>query len=196
MSTLRLYRVIVPVGDIESAAVFYGTLFAQPGARVSPGRHYFVCGDVTLAMYSPRADGDERDPRPNFDLLRRFAHPLHRTTGVTPLGSGRRRAMGLMCRPTAGAPWPRRTPLITFASPGLCRQSIVARPELGFRMVPTAVSRMPVAEPARLRAQGTGAPNSANDSHHRGPPSVHYEPSHAPWPGCVPNPLLASCQPC
>jgi catechol 2,3-dioxygenase-like lactoylglutathione lyase family enzyme len=84
MSTLRLYRVIVPVGDIESAAMFYGTLFGQPGARVSPGRHYFVCGDVTLALYSPRADGDERDPRPNFDHLY-FAvdvlEELHRRAG-------------------------------------------------------------------------------------------------------------------
>jgi catechol 2,3-dioxygenase-like lactoylglutathione lyase family enzyme len=64
---MRLYRVIVPVDDVESAAHFYSTLFGQPGARVSPGRHYFACGDVTLALYSPKADGDRRDPRPNFD---------------------------------------------------------------------------------------------------------------------------------
>ena len=67
MSTMRLYRVIVPVDDVESSALFYSTLFGQQGARVSPGRHYFVCGDVTLALYSPKADGDRRDPRPNFD---------------------------------------------------------------------------------------------------------------------------------
>jgi catechol 2,3-dioxygenase-like lactoylglutathione lyase family enzyme len=67
MSMMRLYRVIVPVGDLEPAVQFYATLFGQPGARVSPGRHYFSCGDVTLALYSPRADGDARDPHPNFD---------------------------------------------------------------------------------------------------------------------------------
>lgn len=64
---MRLYRVIVPVDDIEVAARFYSSLLGQPGARVSPGRHYFACGDVTLALYSPRADGDARDPRPNFE---------------------------------------------------------------------------------------------------------------------------------
>jgi catechol 2,3-dioxygenase-like lactoylglutathione lyase family enzyme len=67
MSTIRLYRVILPVDDVESAARFYSTLFGQPGARVSPGRHYFSCGDVTLALYSPNADGDAREPRSNFD---------------------------------------------------------------------------------------------------------------------------------
>jgi catechol 2,3-dioxygenase-like lactoylglutathione lyase family enzyme len=65
--SMRLYRVIMPVGDLESAASFYSTLLGQPGARISPGRHYFSCGEVTLALYSPRADGDSRDPRPNFD---------------------------------------------------------------------------------------------------------------------------------
>ena len=67
MSTLQLYRVIMPVGDLEPAVRFYSTLFGQSGARVSPGRHYFPCGGVTLALYSPRADGDAREPHPNFD---------------------------------------------------------------------------------------------------------------------------------
>ena len=66
MSTLRLYRVIVPVEHLEPAVHFYSTLFEQSGARVSPGRHYFPCGDVTLALYSPKGDGDARAPRPNF----------------------------------------------------------------------------------------------------------------------------------
>jgi catechol 2,3-dioxygenase-like lactoylglutathione lyase family enzyme len=69
MSTIRLFRVIVPVDEIESAARFYVTLFGQPGARVSPGRHYFSCGDVTLALYSPKGDGDAREPRANFDHI-------------------------------------------------------------------------------------------------------------------------------
>ena len=63
----RLYRVILPVGDLESTVPFYSTLLGQAGMRVSPGRHYFRCGDVTLAIYSPRGDGDPREPRPNFD---------------------------------------------------------------------------------------------------------------------------------
>lgn len=69
MAALRLYRVIIPVTDLEGAQHFYATLFDQPGVRVSPGRHYFTCGDVTLALYSPMADGDDRRPHPNFDHI-------------------------------------------------------------------------------------------------------------------------------
>jgi predicted enzyme related to lactoylglutathione lyase len=63
----RLFRVIVPVGDIAAAVGFYSALLDQPGFRVSPGRHYFDCGGVILALYEPRADGDPVDPRPNFE---------------------------------------------------------------------------------------------------------------------------------
>jgi catechol 2,3-dioxygenase-like lactoylglutathione lyase family enzyme len=57
----------MPVADLERAERFYSTLLGQPGVRVSPGRHYFACGDVTLALYSPVADGDDRQPHPNFE---------------------------------------------------------------------------------------------------------------------------------
>jgi catechol 2,3-dioxygenase-like lactoylglutathione lyase family enzyme len=65
--SMRLFRVILPVADIEPAATFYAELLDQPGMRVSGGRHYFPCGDVVLALYSPRGDGDPREPRPNWD---------------------------------------------------------------------------------------------------------------------------------
>lgn len=55
----RLYRVILPVGDIEKAVGFYEELFEQPGMRVSPGRHYFDLGGTILACYDPHTDGDE-----------------------------------------------------------------------------------------------------------------------------------------
>ena len=67
MSTPRVFRVILPVDDIEPAAAFYAELLGQPGMRVSGGRHYFRCGDVMLAVYSPKGDGDRREPRPNWD---------------------------------------------------------------------------------------------------------------------------------
>ena len=67
MASARLFRVILPVDDIEAAAPFYAALLDDAGMRVSPGRHYFRCGDVMLAVYAPRADGDDRTPRPNFD---------------------------------------------------------------------------------------------------------------------------------
>jgi catechol 2,3-dioxygenase-like lactoylglutathione lyase family enzyme len=67
MPAPRLYRVIMPADDIEAASRFYATLLDQAGFRVSPGRHYFACGEVMLAVYSPAGDGDDREPRPNFD---------------------------------------------------------------------------------------------------------------------------------
>ena len=67
MTSARIYRVILPVDDIDRAAEFYRALLEQDGARVSAGRHYFSCGDVVLALYSPKADGDRVEPRPNFE---------------------------------------------------------------------------------------------------------------------------------
>ena len=65
----RLYRVILPVFDIERATSFYRRLLDMPGRRVSPGRHYFDCQGTVLACYDPRADGDSFDARPNLGYL-------------------------------------------------------------------------------------------------------------------------------
>lgn len=56
---VTLYRVIAPVPDIERAAAFWSAVLQVPGARVSPGRHYFACGGTILACYDPAADGDD-----------------------------------------------------------------------------------------------------------------------------------------
>jgi predicted enzyme related to lactoylglutathione lyase len=61
MTTPRLYRVILPVTDIEGAAEFYGRVLEMKGERVSPGRHYFDCGGTILACYDPEADKDPAD---------------------------------------------------------------------------------------------------------------------------------------
>ena len=65
----RLFRVIMPVSGIERAAAFYTELFGVEGVRVSDGRHYFDVGGVILAVFDPRADGDDFDARPNPDHL-------------------------------------------------------------------------------------------------------------------------------
>jgi catechol 2,3-dioxygenase-like lactoylglutathione lyase family enzyme len=57
----------MPVDDLDREERFYAALLDQPGMRVSPGRHYFRCGDVVLALYSPAGDGDPTAPRPNFE---------------------------------------------------------------------------------------------------------------------------------
>ncbi len=63
--SVRIFRVIVPVGDIEAAAEFYGTLLDDGGQRVTSGRHYFDCDGVLLACWDPLADGDPGFPGPN-----------------------------------------------------------------------------------------------------------------------------------
>lgn len=60
---MSLYRVIVPVTDIEQAARFYSEVLGEPGRRVSGGRHYFgadKAGGAIVACYSPKDDGDAR----------------------------------------------------------------------------------------------------------------------------------------
>jgi catechol 2,3-dioxygenase-like lactoylglutathione lyase family enzyme len=66
-SSVRLFRVIMPVTDIEEASRFYRALFDNPGFRVSDGRHYFECGGVILAVYDPKADGDRETIRSNAE---------------------------------------------------------------------------------------------------------------------------------
>lgn len=66
---VRLYRVILPVTDIEQAQHFYSQLLEHSGERVSPGRHYFDCGGVILACFDPVADGDDFQTRPNPDHI-------------------------------------------------------------------------------------------------------------------------------
>jgi catechol 2,3-dioxygenase-like lactoylglutathione lyase family enzyme len=65
----RLYRVIIPVSDIERAQEFYTALLSIEGERVSPGRHYFNCGGTIAACFDPRADTDNFDARPNPDHI-------------------------------------------------------------------------------------------------------------------------------
>ncbi len=65
----HLFRVLVPVKDIEAAERFYAGVLGSPGTRVSPGRHYFDCGGVILACYDPSADGDGYQATPNPEAL-------------------------------------------------------------------------------------------------------------------------------
>lgn len=64
-SSIRLFRVIVPVSNLEAAARFYSALFDMPGFRVSGGRHYFNCGGVIVAVYDAQGDGDPAPVRAN-----------------------------------------------------------------------------------------------------------------------------------
>lgn len=61
---VKLFRVILPVSDIERAVKFYEAVLAMTGSRVSPGRHYFDCDGTILACFDPNADGDGYPPTP------------------------------------------------------------------------------------------------------------------------------------
>jgi catechol 2,3-dioxygenase-like lactoylglutathione lyase family enzyme len=65
----KLFRVIVPVADIDRAARFYRSVLDTEGERVSDGRHYFDCEGTILACFDPRADGDDVDAAPLPDHL-------------------------------------------------------------------------------------------------------------------------------
>lgn len=60
----KLFRVILPVSDVDRATQFYEEVLGTAGLRVSPGRHYFDCEGTILACYDPKADGDGYDAAP------------------------------------------------------------------------------------------------------------------------------------
>ncbi len=69
MTSPRLFRVIVPVADIERAVAFYSTLLGDVGVPTgAPNRHYFDCGGVILACVVPSLDGAAAF-RPNPDHI-------------------------------------------------------------------------------------------------------------------------------
>jgi len=68
----RLFRVIVPVPEIEAGVAFYTRLFEQPGERVAQTRHYFDCGGVILALVQPiegHSASPEFRPLPDYAYL-------------------------------------------------------------------------------------------------------------------------------
>jgi catechol 2,3-dioxygenase-like lactoylglutathione lyase family enzyme len=66
---VKLFRVILPVADIEAASRFYLEVLGSPGHRISPGRHYFDCGGTILACFDPQSDGDGYMPKPLTEWL-------------------------------------------------------------------------------------------------------------------------------
>ena len=112
MTDIQLYRVIIPAADIDASAAYYANLLDQPGMRISGGRHYFRCGSVVLAVYSPAGDGDTTTPRPNFghvyfavDDLKAYYSRAQALGGLDPsTGDG-----GLPMGEIATRPWGERS---------------------------------------------------------------------------------------
>jgi catechol 2,3-dioxygenase-like lactoylglutathione lyase family enzyme len=107
-SSARLFRVIMPVANIDEGAKFYSALLDHPGFRISGGRHYFPCGDVILAVYDASADGDAGGVRSNpqhvyfavADLQAVFARAQRLGGLLTETGDG-----GLPMGEIARRPW-------------------------------------------------------------------------------------------
>ncbi|MBI2382691.1 MAG: ankyrin repeat domain-containing protein [Gammaproteobacteria bacterium] len=57
---IGLYRVTIPVDDLDRAARFYRMLFGESGERVALGWHYFPVGPVTLACHDAQLEDHER----------------------------------------------------------------------------------------------------------------------------------------
>lgn len=73
---MRLFRLTLPVTDIEAATRFYAQVLGQPGRRVSAGRHYFDVGRSILACLDARAEGDGGFPGPLPDHVYLAVHDL------------------------------------------------------------------------------------------------------------------------
>lgn len=65
---MKLFRVIVPVGDVDAASAFYGEVFGTAGERVSGNRHYFDCAGVVFAVIKPE-DKPAMQPNPEHLYL-------------------------------------------------------------------------------------------------------------------------------
>ncbi len=76
---MKLYRVILPVSNIEKATAFYETILEMPGKKVSNGRHYFNCDGTVLACFDPQADGDSFQAVPNPDHIYLSVNNLEHT---------------------------------------------------------------------------------------------------------------------
>ncbi len=103
VSEPHLFRVILPVTDIEAATSFYAQLLDTPGIRVSGGRHYFDCGGTILACYDALADGDAEQVGPN---------PQNVYFSVGDLNAAYERARGAGCQDLTAIevrPWGERS---------------------------------------------------------------------------------------
>lgn len=53
----QLFRVSIPVRNLEAATRFYGSLLGHSGERISPAWHYFQFGQAILACHHAAAEG-------------------------------------------------------------------------------------------------------------------------------------------
>lgn len=65
----QLFRVTIPVGNLDEAVQFYRALLGTPGERISPAWHFFQYGSALLACHDAVADGELRAQPPHTEPL-------------------------------------------------------------------------------------------------------------------------------
>ena len=63
---MRLFRVVVPVPDVQAAVAFYEQVLNVEADHSAPGRPYFHCEGAILAVVDPGAHGGEFSPNPDL----------------------------------------------------------------------------------------------------------------------------------
>ncbi len=66
---MKLYRVVIPVQNLDKAISFYKDFLKLEGKRVSQGKYEFNCGGTLLTCYDAVADGEKLTFRPNPDHI-------------------------------------------------------------------------------------------------------------------------------
>ena len=55
---MRLYRIIIPIQNLDKAIRFYTSVLGIEGHFVSPGRYYLNLSGMVIVLYNPERDGD------------------------------------------------------------------------------------------------------------------------------------------
>lgn len=64
--TVRLFRIALPVPDLDGVVAFYEAVLGVEADHSAPGRPYFHCDGTILAVVDPATHG--REFRPNPDI--------------------------------------------------------------------------------------------------------------------------------
>lgn len=65
----QLFRVSIPVRNLDVAERFYGRLLGNSGERISPAWHYFQFGQAILACHNAAAEGSKTPHAPHTEPL-------------------------------------------------------------------------------------------------------------------------------
>jgi predicted enzyme related to lactoylglutathione lyase len=65
---MKLFRILIPVADIDAGATFYGEVFGAAGERVGTNRHYFDGEGCVVGVLQPE-DKPSMEPNPEHLYL-------------------------------------------------------------------------------------------------------------------------------